>query len=70
MQGLVFRGVAVRATVDGQVAWLRCTSTSSREVQLVQLEEEQEKEEEEEEQVELFDAVTPPPHLQLQLARN
>ena len=67
MQGLVFRGVAVRATVDGQVAWLRCTSTSSREVQLVQLAGE---EEEEEEQVELFDAVTPPPHLQLQLARN
>ena len=65
MQGLVFRGVAVRATVDGQVAWLRCTSTSSREVQLVQL-----AGEEEEEQVELFDAVTPPPHLQLQLARN
>ena len=64
MQGLVFRGVAVRATVDGQVAWLRCTSTSSREVQLVQLAGE------EEEQVELFDAVTPPPHLQLQLARN
>ena len=64
MQGLVFRGVAVRATVDGQVAWLRCTSTSSREVQLVQLAGE------EKEQVELFDAVTPPPHLQLQLARN
>ena len=37
--GLLFRGVALRATVDGQVAWLRCTS--SWKVQLVQQEEEE-----------------------------
>ena len=64
--GLLFRGVALRATVDGQVAWLRCTSTSSWKVQLVQ---------QEEEGVETSWTVwcrylPPPPPILLQLARN
>ena len=51
MQGLVFKGgVALRATVDEQVAWVRCSTSPGRGGAVGAGEELK--------QVELFDAVT------------